>query len=49
MVSDDDEVNLKVSLKVHSLKINTHILDGGVVASGGTDFFPSWNKEVYWF
>jgi hypothetical protein len=37
--SSDDEVNLQLSLKVHQMQINTHILDNGIIASGGTDFF----------
>jgi len=35
----DDETNLQVSRKVHERNIATHILDEGLVASGGTDFF----------
>ncbi|EAY30594.1 hypothetical protein [Microscilla marina] len=37
--SSDDDVNLQLSALVHKKKINTHIVDGGLVASGGTDFF----------
>ena len=37
--SDDDEINLLVAARVHSLMIDTHIVDEGLVASGGTDFF----------
>lgn len=37
--SSDDETNLKLSLFIHQKGINTHILDNGFVASGGTDLF----------
>ncbi len=37
--STDDETNLKLSKKVYDLKISTHILDNGLIASGGVDFF----------
>lgn len=37
--SSDDEVNLQVSAKVHQLGINTHLMDNGLIASGGVDFF----------
>lgn len=37
--SMDDEVNLLLSSKVHDLKINIHLLDNGIIASGGVDFF----------
>ncbi len=35
----DDDINLQLSTLVHQKKINTHLLDGGLIASGGTDFF----------
>jgi len=37
--SDDDEVNLQLSLKVHQEGINIHLMDNGRIASGGVDFF----------
>jgi len=37
--SSDDETNLQLSSKVHELNINTHLLDNGLIASGGVDFF----------
>lgn len=37
--SMDDETNLKLSAKVHQLGLNTHLLDNGMIASGGVDFF----------
>lgn len=37
--SGDDEINLQVSRKVHDLDIATHLADGGLIASGGVDFF----------
>ncbi len=37
--SSDDEVNLELSALVHQRNIDIHINEGGVIASGGTDFF----------
>lgn len=37
--SADDEVNLLVSRKVHQQNIATHLMDNGLIASGGVDFF----------
>ncbi len=37
--SSDDEVNLQVSKKVHELNIAIHLMDNGLIASGGVDFF----------
>ncbi|MDY8135903.1 hypothetical protein [Aquimarina sp. 2201CG5-10] len=37
--SMDDEINLQVSLKVHQKGIVTHLMDNGLIASGGVDFF----------
>lgn len=37
--SNDDEINLELSQIVHNLGINTHLLDSGLIASGGVDFF----------
>ncbi len=37
--SSDDEINLQIGVRVHQLQINTHILDNGLIASGGVDFF----------
>jgi hypothetical protein len=37
--SKDDETNLKLSLLVHQFGINTHLEEGGIIASGGVDFF----------
>ena len=37
--SSDDDVNLKLSAKVHQKKINIHLMDNGEIASGGVDFF----------
>lgn len=37
--SADDATNLLLSAKVHELKINTHLMDNGLMASGGVDFF----------
>lgn len=35
----DDDINLQLSRLVHQKKMNIHLLDGGLIASGGTDFF----------
>lgn len=37
--SMDDDTNLKLSALIHQKKIDIHLLDNGLVASGGTDFF----------
>lgn len=37
--SINDEINLKLSQRVHDLGLNTHLVDGGLIASGGVDFF----------
>lgn len=37
--SGDDEVNLQVSAKVHQQNIAIHLMDNGLIASGGVDFF----------
>lgn len=37
--SEDDEANLQLSTLVHQRGTNIHLLDNGLVASGGTDFF----------
>ena len=39
--SKNDKANLKAARMVRARGINTHIADGGMVASGGTDFFLS--------
>ncbi|PIE99782.1 MAG: hypothetical protein CR994_09050 [Maribacter sp.] len=44
--SMDDEVNLKLSKRVHDLGLNIHLLDNGLVASGGTDFFLAGIKRT---
>lgn len=37
--STDDEINLQLSAKVHQKNIDIHLLDNGIIASGGVDFF----------
>lgn len=37
--SMDDETNLLLSKRVYDLSINTNLLDNGLIASGGVDFF----------
>lgn len=44
--SEDDETNLKLSLKIHQIGFDIHINNGGLVASGGTDFFLAGSKRT---
>jgi hypothetical protein len=44
--SMDDETNLKLSKRVNSLGINTHLQDNGLIASGGVDFFLAGIKRT---
>jgi hypothetical protein len=37
--SEDDETNLLLSKRVYDLNMNTHLLNNGLIASGGVDFF----------
>lgn len=37
--SNDDEINVQVAKKVYDNDIATHLLDDGLIASGGVDFF----------
>ena len=37
--SEDDETNLLLSNRVKNLNIDTHLMDNGLIASGGVDFF----------
>lgn len=37
--SNDDEINFQVGVRLRQQGINTHILDNGLIASGGVDFF----------
>lgn len=37
--SGNDEINLQLSLRVHQKGIQIHLLDNGLIASGGVDFF----------
>lgn len=37
--SIDDEINLQVAALVHQRGISIHLVDNGIIASGGTDFF----------
>lgn len=37
--SNDDEINFQVGVKLRQNGINTHILDNGLIASGGVDLF----------
>ncbi|MCP4438075.1 MAG: hypothetical protein GY810_03955 [Aureispira sp.] len=44
--SSDDEINLQLSAKVYQQGIQTHLLDDGLIASGGTDFFLAGTKRT---
>lgn len=44
--SMDDETNLKLAKKVYDLGINTHLMDNGLIASGGVDFFLAGHKRT---
>ena len=37
--SADDDVNVQIGRKIRSLNLNTHIVDGGIIASGAVDLF----------
>lgn len=37
--SNDDEINFQAGILLRQNNINTHILDNGIIASGGVDFF----------
>ena len=37
--SEDDEINLQLAELVHQRETDIHILENGLIASGGTDFF----------
>lgn len=37
--SIDDEINLQVAKKTHDMNIAIHLMDNGLIASGGVDFF----------
>ena len=44
--SSDDDVNLQLSALVHQRQINIHLMDNGLIASGGTDFFLAGIKRT---
>ncbi len=44
--SDDDDVNIQLAQKVHQMGINTHLMDNGIIASGGTDLFLAGIKRT---
>lgn len=44
--SINDEVNLQLSKRIHDLKLNTHLMDNGKIASGGVDFFLAGIKRT---
>ncbi len=42
----DDETNLEMSKKVHKKGIHIHLMDNGLIASGGVDFFVAGTKRT---
>jgi len=44
--SMDDETNLKLSHRVYEKAMTIHLLDNGMIASGGVDFFLSGRKRT---
>lgn len=44
--SFNDDINLLVSRKVNELNINIHLMDNGLIASGGVDFFLAGIKRT---
>ncbi len=44
--SEDDETNLQLSALVHQRGADIHILDNGLIASGGTDFFLAGTRRT---
>ncbi len=44
--SEDDETNLQLSALVHQRGTDIHILDNGIIASGGTDFFLAGTRRT---
>ena len=44
--SEDDVTNLQVSQLVHQNDIRTHVVDAGLIASGGVDFFLAGTKRT---
>ncbi|MDN5203150.1 hypothetical protein QQ008_17300 [Fulvivirgaceae bacterium BMA10] len=41
----DDETNVQIGRKIYNQGINTHLLDNGLIASGGVDFFLAGKKR----
>lgn len=44
--SSDDEVNLRLSKRVHDLGIEIHLLNNAEIASGGVDFFLAGKRRT---
>lgn len=44
--SVNDKINLLVAKRVHELGLSIHIMDYGLIASGGTDFFLAGKKRT---
>ena len=44
--SSDDEINLQLSKKVYQREIDIHLMNNGLIASGGTDFFLAGRRRT---
>ncbi len=44
--SADDETNVQIGPIIYSKGINTHVLDGGLIASGGVDFYLAGKRRT---
>ncbi len=44
--SIDDEVNLKLGQYIYAKGLRTHLMDNGIIASGGTDLFLAGNQRT---
>lgn len=44
--SKNDEVNLKVSQKIHDAGVNTHLRSNSIIASGAVDLFLAGNQRT---
>lgn len=42
----DDETNVQIGPKIYNGNIDIHVLDGGLIASGGVDFFLAGKKRT---
>lgn len=47
--SADDDVNVEIGRLIYDLNLDTHIIDGGIIASGAVDLFLAGNKRTRGF